>query len=223
MIINPSKRFVFVHVPKVAGTSITNALGGRTGMFWASNAEGERQLFSTHTYASELRRFIGPAQYNAYYKFAFVRNPWDRLFSLYNFMTHSKEINRQGQIFDQEEAERRGFKWFLLENRMKSTRVKLYGVDLNVCQQTTPQLDWLSDGDKLIVDFVGTYENLQQDFQLVSDSLKLDATLPWENKHTRRRYIDVYDNEMIDFVAHYHKKDIDMFGYTFDGPLTNRM
>lgn len=192
-------------------------------MFWASNAAGEQQLLSTHTYASELRKFIGPSQYSAYYKFSFVRNPWERLYSLYNFMTFSDEINRAGFIFDQDEAERRGFKWFLLDNRIKATRVRIYGVDVNVCQQTTPQLDWLTEGDKLIVDFVGTYENLQQDFQLVSDHLKLNTTLPWENKYSKKRYVDVYDNEMIDWVAQYHKKDIDMFNYTFDGPLTYRM
>lgn len=192
-------------------------------MFWAANAAGERQLISSHTYASEVKKFIGPAQYSAYYKFAFVRNPWDRLYSLYNFMTHSDEINRGGYVFDQDEADRRGFKWFLLENRMKATRARLYGVDLNICQQTTPQLDWLSENDRLIVDFVGTYENLQQDFQLVSNSLGLNASLPWKNKYSNKRYVDVYDNEMIDFVEQYHKKDIDMFNYTFDGLLTSRM
>lgn len=223
MIINKDKRFIFVHVPKVAGTSISRALGGHTGMFWASNGDGAKQLISTHTYANEIKKFIGPAQYNAYYKFAFVRNPWDRLYSLYNFMTYSEEINRGKYIFDQDETERRGFKWFLLENRIKSTRVKLYGVNVNICQQTTPQLNWLIEDDKIIVDFVGTYENLQQDFELVNTRLGLGATLPWKNKYSERRYQDVYDNEMIDFVYKHHSKDIKMFNYTFDGSLTNRM
>lgn len=223
MIFNKEKQFMFVHVPKVAGTSISKALNGTTGMFWASNADGERQIISTHTYASEIKRFIGPSQFAAYYKFAFVRNPWDRLYSLYNFMVNSKEINRADHIFDQDEAERRGFKWFLLENRMKSTRVRLYGVDVNICQQTTPQLEWLTEGDKMIVDFVGTYENLQQDFELLNSRLGLNAKLPWKNKYSERRYQDVYDNEMIEFVYKYHSKDIKMFNYAFDGPLTNRM
>jgi hypothetical protein len=196
---------------------MSHALGGNTGMYVAASDSGERQIISTHTYASELRKFIGPDQYDAYYKFSFVRNPWDRLYSLYNFMTTSAEINRAGFAFDQEQAKRLGFKWFLLENRDKFTRVKIYGVDVNICQQTTPQLDWLSDGDQLIVDFVGTYENIQHDFQLVSDHLKLDTNLPWENRHSTKHYTEAYDNEMIDWVAQYHKKDIDMFNYTFDG------
>jgi hypothetical protein len=223
MIINRDKRFVFVHIPKVAGTSISTALGSQPGMIRGTNADNEEQLIFTHTYASELRKFLGPHQYAAYFKFAFVRNPWDRLYSLYNFMVNSEEINRGGHIFDQDEAHRRGFKWFLLENRMKSTRVRLYGVDVNVCQQITPQMDWISENDKLIVDYVGTYENLQQDFAVISNQIGTTEPLPWKNKYTDKRYVDAYDNEMIEFVEKVHAKDIKMFNYTFDGQLTNRM
>lgn len=223
MIINSDRQFIFIHIPKVAGTSISKSLGGEPGMFLAQNVLGEQQLISSHTYASEVKRFMGSEQYNAFFKFAFVRNPWDRLYSLYNFMVNSEEINRGKHIFDQEEAHRRGFKWFLLENRTKYTRVKLYGVDVTICQQITPQLDWLTQDNRLIVDYVGTYENLQQDFSLISERIGITEPLRWHNKFSSRNYVHAYDNEMIDFVTHYHEKDIQMFHYTFDGPLTNRM
>lgn len=216
MIVNKDKRFIFVHVPKVAGSSISHALGGDTGMFWAKNHEGKQLLIASHTYAREMKKFLGPDQYAQYFTFAFVRNPWDRLFSLYKYMTRSPEINKAEQWFDQDEAERRGFKWFLLENRVKTTRVNLYGTNIKICQQTTPQLEWLSEDDNLIVKFVGTYENIENDFEVVCETLKIDAELPWDNRQRDMSYTKVYDNEMIDFVAKQHKLDVDFFRYTFD-------
>lgn len=216
MVVNPDKKFIFVHIPKVAGSSITQALGSNPKIWLAANDRQEHLMVGTHTYASEIKRFLGENMYAHYYKFAFVRNPWDRLYSYYKFMTRSPEINRAKQWFDQEEAERRGFKWFLLENRLKTTRVKMYGVNLDICQQVTPQVDWIMQDDKLIVNFVGTYENIQQDFEVLRDAIKMDIELPWVNRQEDKSYTEMYDNEMIEFVEKYHKKDIDFFGYTFD-------
>lgn len=217
MVINDSKKFIFVHIPKTAGSSIAQAVGGKTGMFVCTNKQQKQVIFASHTYANEAKKFLGPATYNSYFSFAFVRNPWSRLYSLYTFMCNKPQIEKEKQIYDQELFKQKGFKWFLLEHKLHSQRVKVFGTNLFTCAQTTPQTNWVCDDNgNLIVKYIGKYENLEHDFTFVKQAVGAQITLPWINKHSNNDYKNAYDNEMVEFVEHHHKKDIEMFNYQFE-------
>ena len=57
------------------------------------------------------------------------------------------------------------------------------------------QKDFVTDDSgKIIVDFIGRYENLSEDFQTICDKLKIDASLPHANKSQRKTYQQYYDS-----------------------------
>lgn len=65
-------KLIFIHVPKCAGTSIVTQLSGK---------QDGRIHAEIHHYLAASRR-----RYEDYFKFGFVRNPIDRLYSAYNYM-----------------------------------------------------------------------------------------------------------------------------------------
>ena len=78
MIINKSKRFIFVHNPKTAGSSIHKAL--------AAYNEVKRPAKTKHETISELQNRTS-LRLDEYFVFGFARNPWDRFSSFYHFST----------------------------------------------------------------------------------------------------------------------------------------
>ena len=65
-------QFIFVHIPKTAGTSTLR---------WLNGGVVKRNCHST---ALQYKKMLGQ-QYNSFFKFSFVRNPWDRMLSFYKY------------------------------------------------------------------------------------------------------------------------------------------
>jgi len=80
------------------------------------------------------------------------------------------------------------------------------------------QLNMLCDRKgKLLMDFVGKLENLQEDWQTVCERIGLPhEPLPRKNASQRGRMQDYYDDESRQLVARHWAREIEMFGYTFD-------
>ena len=71
--------------------------------------------------------------------------------------------------------------------------------------------------DALLVDFVGRFENLTEDFRKICSSIGLTGVeLKHQNKSARGHYQEYYDLETRDLVARHWERDIDLFKYSFD-------
>ena len=137
-----------------------------------------------------------PEIFNEFFKFAFVRNPWDWQVSLYSFMrqtpSHFQHDLISPMTFD------KYIEWRVTEDRRL-------------------QKEFVVDGNgQQIVDFIGRYERLSQDFQHVCNVLELDTTLPHKNPSSRRDYRIYYSEKSRRLVEEHFKEDLDFFGYTFD-------
>ncbi|NES19104.1 MAG: sulfotransferase family protein [Symploca sp. SIO3E6] len=219
MLISYTKKFIFFHVTKAAGTSIKKALeiyaqepekfkikrppkevNGQPNRFyelWQSSL--------WHAKAIDVKKELTESVYNDFYKFAFVRNPWDWQISYYHFI-----LKEPTHIRYQLVSSMSGFEEYL-EWVIKTKNPFPKGA-------TKLQKDIITDknGD-IIVDFVGRYENLVQDFDRVSQVLDLQVSLPHLNNSGHKDYRSYYNATTRQLVAENFRADIELFGYTFDG------
>jgi hypothetical protein len=72
-------------------------------------------------------------------------------------------------------------------------------------------------GGNLLVDFVGAYENLEEDFDEITRILGIRAVLPHVNRSAHRDYRDHYNDRTRAVVAEHFRPDIERFAYSFDG------
>jgi hypothetical protein len=104
-IINTEKKYVFIHIPKTGGQTIKRTIGdgGITCkpfdfVYKSECCAHDGKLRNTYHYTGqEIKEHYGNIDLNDYTVFTFVRNPYDRLYSLYmelkyTFETHMKSI-----------------------------------------------------------------------------------------------------------------------------------
>ena len=178
--------YVFIHINKTAGSSIERALG----------------LRFEHKTAREKRDELGVARWRKVFKFAFVRNPWDKVISHYHFRVRTNQTGMGvGQISFPD--------WIRAAYRDRDPRY--YDKPL----MFAPQADWLTDesGD-LIVDFIGRFETLREDFAALSKVLGTSPQLPHLKPSMHVDCRNYYDAETRHVIAEHFRTDCRMFGYT---------
>lgn len=202
--ISHSKRFIFFHNYKVAGSSISDVLSKYEPHYWIRTALRKSGIkkyhpslanFPQHASASYVRRVIDPNTFNAYYKFTFVRNPWDWQVSLYHYMLQSKSH----------------FQHKLIKNMTFEEYID-WRVNNDLKLQSVFFVD--EQGNSL-VDFVGKFESLEEDFAKVCDVLSIEKRLPHKNRSEHGSYRDYYDDRTYRLVKEAFAKDIALFDYTF--------
>ena len=182
--ISHKHKCIFVHIPKCAGTSIEKCFVGKD--WWDVDKR------TKHIHASRAKKLYRE-HWDGYFKFSFVRNPWDLLVSWYNFKNVTLDFK---SFLTEYEFDYRGRWWW-----PKS----LFYTDFLLQQ----------DGTEL-VDFIGRFENLQEDFNVVCDKIGIPRQdLPHARKSKHKHYTEYYDDETRQIVAEKYAKDIEYFGYEF--------
>lgn len=185
---------IFIHIPKTGGISIKKALFGLTA--------------GRHISALTFRRVYGPQLFNAFYKFAFVRNPWDRLVSAYFFLQKGGMHSDDQYFAAKHLAKLDTFERFVHEGLER--RAILQWVHFR------PQSDWVTIDGQLATDFIGRLETIEQDYEVVRTRLGIGDALPKANQSKHKDYRTYFTPEMVDIVANVYRSDIERFGYTFE-------
>ena len=193
---------VFIHVPKSGGTSIARALFEQK---------------SRHICIARYFAFDSGAA-SKYFKFGFVRNPWDRFHSAYFYLAH--KVGADPRYPDHRWATHylgqcRDFADFV--KRMASRR--RFRAQVRQYIHFRDQADWLwLPGRGLVMDFVGRYEALGEDFEKVCSHLGVLRELPHERKGAgTRSCADDYTPAAVDFVGSLYARDVRLFNYQFPG------
>ena len=80
-----------------------------------------------------------------------------------------------------------------------------------------PHLNWLTDEKgEVIVDFIGRFENLKNDFQFICEKIGVTADLPFVNKSEHKEYQYYYNDETREIVRRWFENDINLFKYNFN-------
>lgn len=186
---------IFVHIPKCAGISVNHALYGN--------------LAGGHKTLDQYLRIFEPKLVLSYFKFSIVRNPWDRLVSAYHFLQKGGANQQDRDWFQHNLADYPHFKSFV--------HGWLNGKNAHSWYHFRPQTDFLLDSSgKVSLDFIGHFENLQNDFDYIAKRLGKQVRLPDSNKSRHGDYQAYYDDETRNIVAQVYSRDIALLGYTFD-------
>ena len=208
MLLSVSHRFIFIHVNKVAGSSMKRALEqfdrqpstspiNKLKSKLRLAGDYRKRFYPVHTYASQLQRELPAEVYNDFFKFAFVRNPWDWLVSTYNYLRNTPTHRHHQRVL-----------------AMKSFAEY---AQYEIANGSRSQAAFICNDKDVIVDFVGRFETLGDDFATVCQRVGIDVTLPHTNKTRHRDYREHYDDKIAEMVGQHWRQDISVFGYEFDG------
>jgi hypothetical protein len=189
MIVDAKKKFIFVAVAKTASTSIRRRFKARPDPLPNIYHMFLEDIIKSHP---ESKHF---------YKFAFVRNPYDRLVSAY----YDFRFNKGHQVWAFPIYKHDTFKDFVMNLEASPCRDFIH---------LQPQYNFLQVDGEVNLDFVGRYENLREDFRKVEKDLGLaHVELPITRTSAHPNFKDLYDKEMKEAVKTIYGNDFKEFGY----------
>jgi len=194
MIVSTKKKLVYFHNPKTAGSSITRTLAPfctkseeLEGLIMGGGWQGRFHHDGTQHQKMTLTQY---GEFRDYFKFSFVRNPFDIVLS---FWEKSTKDRNYGTLEE-----------FLLSNEFPGERALRY-----------IQTEYLDVNN---LDYVGRYENLQQDWVYIAEKLDLPYELPLLNERQTKQhyhYREYYTTLSRKIVEERYQKDLEVFEYEF--------
>jgi hypothetical protein len=181
---DPIRDVLFVHVPKTAGTSMEQVLFPHTG--------GHETVRDFQVNGST-------------FKFAFVRNPWDRIVSAF-FCRHLVHLRGDFPINID------GFNRYIQYSKKYFPGEFLaWGVNKDHFRPMTYYL--LDEDDNIGMNYIGRFETLNADWENVCDRLGEQITLPHYRKSKHEDYRLCYTAENWNYIGELYRQDIELFGY----------
>lgn len=207
MIVSHRHRFIFVAIPKTGTHSVRQALREhlgpedieQVGLFVNKRFpfEALAKIGHGHLSLQQVRPFLGEEAYVSYFKFAFVRNPFDRFVSYCAFMTRADESFARDP-----------------KGVMRTVLFRMRPLDHILFR---PQHELLVDaGGGLAADHVGRVEDMQTSYDAICARIGIPcASLGQVNSSRHGAYRDYYDQELVDGVTDLYRRDLELFGYEF--------
>jgi len=220
-VISRKHHCIYIHIPKTAGTSIETMLGYHGAVLkrgWQDHrrlrniqqaiwplsrgrfmpADFARFVAQRYKGGSRGFDFVSNSEFNSFFKFAIVRNPWDRVYSWYRNVIrdpfHQKELGfSPDRSFDD-----------FVANQLD-------------CWALMPQLDWLVNEDgRVELDYIGRFEALDDSLVDICRALGMrNEVLPHELHSGSSDYRSAYSKNSRAVVAERYAKEISLFGYEF--------
>jgi hypothetical protein len=187
---------IFVHIPKCAGISVNKTLFN--------------SLAGGHTTLDQYINVFPPSLFQSYFKFTFVRNPWDRVVSAYCFLQNGGRNKWDSDFYEREIKQFDSFKQFV--------HAWLNPINIQKFHHFRPQhLYFLDKYNKVTVDYIAYFENIEEDFNYIAQKIGCNRKLSKNNVISRADYRSYYDEETIKIVEEVYRKDINLLNYTFEG------
>ena len=198
-------KFIFIHIPKSAGSSIYFALKPFSDPFALKFISSPLKKIGypinlgpepldAHSTAKEIQSILG-LDFDNYFKFVFVRNPWERVCSDYYYIRNNKSHPAHVKTVNAKDL-----------NEFISKGIYVL----------RPQCDFIfDDSNNQLVDFIGRYENLEEDFNHILEKLQINVQLKRFNSNYYRSHKEILNKESIELIYERYKEDISIFKYNF--------
>jgi hypothetical protein len=197
MVVCHTRKIIFIHIPKTAGSSIEHLL--RDEGKYELDFIGVRNGRSTHHYMGIELKMILKELYPTYYKFSFVRNPYDRLISEYFWC----RLNNVGHKFNKTFDEFLDYVEDVIKNK------KFFKPIEN--DHFIPQYSFLFFNNKLLVNNIFKYEDIETVIPLIKKRLKIKTVLQHLNKSNKNEI--TLTNEQKERIYNLYKIDFQTFNY----------
>jgi hypothetical protein len=206
MIVSKSLKFVFAAIPKTGTHSVRRALREhmhaddmeQVGLFVQRSLPIPElaRIGHGHITLAQLRPHMPPEDFASFFKFAFVRNPFDRFVSYCSFIT--REVGH----FDRDPQ--KVMRYFLANPPWNHILFR-------------PQYEFVcNEAGNLLTDTIGRVEQMQQSYDEIAARIGIpSAALDVVNSSRRSDYRQYYDQSLIDGVARLYARDIELFAYEF--------
>ncbi len=191
MIISHELKFIYIHVQRTGGTTISDLLKGQLGQ----QLQETSQHANARTPESHLLE-----KHAAYYCFGFVRNPWERMLSWYSLI-HKHQPKSLAE-------EKIRYENFIAEDQASDFTSPFFHYN---------QLDYFTDEEeRMKVDKIFRYENFEHEIRTLFNSLKLPLQdFPKLNTTSVKNHRAYYTDKSQALIAQKCQKDIEYFNYTF--------
>lgn len=192
--INHKHKFLFLHLPKTGGTSINK--------FFNDKFDNNERDFG-HPYLSDYKC----DNFDDYFKFTIVRNPYDRLVSAFFYMKKYSKFQADINFRKKWKLEDDTFESFVIEKLPiivgnKNTRPRHF----------KPQVDFGTAG----LDYIGSFLTMQDDMNFICDKIGTDRQdLPHVNSSNHKRYDRYYNKELLDIVKTLYFQDFNNYDHLF--------
>jgi hypothetical protein len=228
MTLSHTHEFIFICNGKTGTSSVETALAPyQEGEEFEVGVEG---LYTKrHVPPAALKAQLGPDIWKEYFTFAFVRNPWDWFVSQFFWNWSPSPTSKKAWLYrpirayQQYRNGRKRRQHLRALERFSSDEIhrtydhlRQYRGIYEADSLFQYHYAYTPDGERL-VDFVGRFENIGEDFARVMQHLGLDEQLPHRNSTSHRDYRSYYTDETAALISDLYAIDIDAFDYSFNG------
>ena len=174
-----------------------------------------------HSRAQGIRKRIGKEIWDDLFTFTFVRQPIERLHSLYRFchdrIASAPMSSEEREVFLQndEMPERKPYHLPAVRAVLRTSDFAEFAVhpDLVSSGEAWPQVKFIRDShDRDLVDFVGKFEDLERDWRVITDRLGVDLSLPMTNRTAFGADRNL-PQDIVRTLSDRYAEDYEAFGY----------
>ena len=223
MLMSHKNKWIFCHIPKAGGTSVRMALRPYSDVEGCTDKQQKHgfEVSPPFTKHQDIDFFIHNPSWEIceiakqkkdidvsnYFKFSFVRNPWDRVLSLYLYKKRESKIVGEKRQYH-------------ADHYVKQTSGGFGHFVKNYLHDQRRQIRFLKDPDKknadICCDFIGRFENFNEDFAEICRRIGLpEIDLPVTNTTKHKHYSEYYTEQTKQIVGNYYAEDIEYFNYEF--------
>lgn len=233
MRISTDHKFIFFANPKTGSESVRKMLDPYSDI--KDKRSDESSEFTSHMSPKRVKALFEKKgwNYNDFFKFVFIRNPWDKMVSLYEMKYSGKrtKVLVAGTLENQIKDRLKKFKqrYFTKKPSFKEWVLSVEGLSDYEKDQFNDEwyryglcsLDRYVSDDKggILVDKVIRLEDIDHDLIPTLIELKLPnveaLTIERINRRKHKKYVAYYDADTISVVERMFQYDIAEFGYKF--------